>query len=90
MRLRISSECPRTALPSRCFERELGVAALLAEQDLAGTLRQLHDFRRRERLEDDIEAFAEGEAFGEDPLQARMVEPLKLVDAYGVMDAFNA
>lgn len=76
-------------LAEQMLERELGAAALLVEQDLAGTLRRLHDYRGQERLEDDIEDFAAGEAFGDDPLQARMVGPVKLVDAYGVMDAFN-
>lgn len=80
----------RNRLAEQMLERELGVAALLVEQDLAGTLRRLHGYRRQERLEDDIDAFAEGEASGEDPLQARMVEPVKLADSYGVMDAFGA
>jgi hypothetical protein len=70
--------------------RELEAAALLVEHDLNDTLRRLHSYRRGERLEDDIAAFAEGEAFGEDPLRARMVEPTQLDDAYGVMRSFGA
>lgn len=76
-------------LAEKMLERELEVAALLVERDLDSTLQQLHSYRREERLEDDIAAFAEGEAFEEDPLQARMVEPTRLDDVYGVMQAFS-
>ncbi len=72
------------------LERELEAAALLVERDLDETLRHLHGYRREERLESDIASFAEGEAFGEDPLRARIVEPAQLEDAYGVMKSFGA
>lgn len=72
------------------LERELEAAALLVERDLDGTLRQLHGYRRDDQLENGIAAFAEGEALGDDPLRARMVEAPKLADAYGVMESFGA
>lgn len=84
----------RNSLAEEMLERELETAALLAETDLDETIRQLRDYRRDDRLEQDIAAFAEGEASGEDPLQARMVESAsesaRLKDAYGVMEAFEA
>lgn len=83
----------RNSLAEEMLERELETAALLAETDLDETLRQLRDYRRNDRLEEDIAAFAEGEASGGDPLQARMVEPAESApreDAYGVMEAFEA
>lgn len=78
-------------LAEEMLERELEAAALLVERDLDDTLRQLQEYRNEERLEDDIQAFAEGEAFGEDPLRARMVEPAERAgqtDPYGVLKAF--
>jgi hypothetical protein len=56
-------------LAEEMLERELEAAALLVERDLDDTLRQLQEYRNEERLEDDIQAFAEGEASGEDPLR---------------------
>lgn len=41
-------------------------------------------------LAGDATAFAEGEAFGEDPLRARMVEEGELEDDFGVMRSFGA
>ena len=80
----------KNRLAEEMLERELQAAALLVERELDDTLRLLHDYRRTERLPEDIKAFAEGEAFGEDPLRARMVEPAELGDAYGVMESFGA
>lgn len=80
----------KNRLAEEMLERELETAALLVERKLDDTLRLLHGYRRAERLPDDIEAFAEGEAFGEDPLRARMIEPAELGDAYGVMKSFGA
>lgn len=80
----------KNRLAEQMLERELEAAALLVERDLEGTLRQLHAYRREERLEDDIDAFATAEAYSEDPLKARMAEPAELADAYGVMEAFGA
>ncbi len=65
-------------------------AALLVEHDLDDTLRKLREYPREQRLKDDIQAFAEAEASGDDPLRARMAEPIEIADAYGVLEAFNA
>lgn len=80
----------KNRLAEEMLERELEAAALLVERSLDGTLRRLRDYRRDERLGEDIAAFAEGEAFGEDPLRARMVEPGELGDAFGVMKSFGS
>jgi hypothetical protein len=76
------------------LERELQAAALLVAKDLDDTLRRLHDYQVEERLEEDIQAFAEGEAFGDDPLRARMApqsaEQAGRKDPYGVLEAFGA
>lgn len=79
----------KNRLAEEMLERELEAAALLVERDLAGTLRKLHGYRREQRLGADIEAFAEGEAFEDDPLRARMVEPGEHGDAFGVMRSFG-
>lgn len=80
----------KNQLAEEMLQRELSVAALLVERNLDSTLRKLHDYRRDERLAEDVQAFAEAEAFNEDPLQARMVEPAELRDAYGVMRSFGS
>lgn len=80
----------KNRLAEEMLERELEAAALLVERSLDGTLRRLRGYRRDERLGEDIAAFAEGEAFGEDPLRARMVEPGELGDAFGVMKSFGS
>lgn len=81
-------------LAEEMLERELKAAALLVAKDLDDTVRRLHDYRVEERLEEDIQAFAEGEAFDDDPLRARMVaastEQADLSDPYGVLEAFGA
>jgi hypothetical protein len=81
-------------LAEEMLDRELKAAALLVAQNLDETIRRLHDYRFEEHLEEDIQAFAEGEAFGDDPLRARMVsEPTEQADRrdpYGVMEAFGA
>jgi hypothetical protein len=82
----------KNSLAEEMLERELEAAALLVERDLDQTLRRLHDYRSEKRLDEDVEAFAEGEAYGEDPLRARMVEPAEqagLADPYGVLRAFG-
>lgn len=80
----------KNSLAEEMLGRELEAAALLVEHDLDDTIRKLREYPSEERLEDDIEAFAEAEAYGEDPLRARMVEkPVAIVDA-GVLEAFNA
>lgn len=81
----------KNRLAEEMLERELEAAALSVELDLDNTLRQLQSYRREARLDDDIEAFAQGEAFGGDPLKAQMVEPLQFgEDAFGVMKSFEA
>ncbi|MGB7588795.1 MAG: hypothetical protein WBM00_08815 [Solirubrobacterales bacterium] len=79
----------KNRLAEEMLERELKAAALLIEQDLDSTLRHLRGYRRDERLADDIAAFAEGEASGEDPLRSRMIEPGEPGDAFGVMKSFG-
>lgn len=80
----------KNRLAEEMLERELEAAALLVEHDLDDTLRKLREYPREERLEDDVQAFAEAEASDRDPLRARMVEPVEMTDAYGVLEAFNA
>lgn len=79
----------KNRLAEEMLERELEAAALLVAQDLDDTLRKLHEYPREERLKADIQDIAEAEAYGEDPLRARMVEPAELGDAYGVMRSFG-
>jgi hypothetical protein len=80
----------KNRLAEEMLERELEAASLLVERDLDSTLRRLHGYQRSERLSEDVAAFAEGEAFGEDPLKARLIEPGELGDAFGVMRSFDA
>lgn len=80
----------KNRLAEEMLERELGAAALLVEQSLDSTLQDLRGYRREERLAADVAAFAEGEAFGVDPLRARMIEPGELGDAFGVMRSFGS
>lgn len=79
----------KNRLAEEMLKRELEAAALLVERRLDSTLRDLQDYRREERLAGDVAAFAEGEAFGEDPLRARMIKPDELADAFGVMKSFS-
>jgi hypothetical protein len=78
----------KNRLAEDMLERELEAAALLVELNLGRTLRLLQDYRRGE-FSDDIQAFAEAEAFEDDPLRARMVESPEVNDAYGVMESFG-
>ncbi|HEX7279548.1 MAG TPA: hypothetical protein VF255_08000 [Solirubrobacterales bacterium] len=84
----------KNRLAEEMLERELNAAALLVAKDLDDTIRRLHDYRVEERLEDDIQAFAEGEAYADDPLRARMAsvstEQTDRSDPYGVLGAFGA
>ncbi|HEX6782842.1 MAG TPA: hypothetical protein VF125_12575 [Solirubrobacterales bacterium] len=83
----------KNRLAEEMLERELNAAALLVAKDLDDTIRRLHAYRVEEHLEEDIQAFAEGEAYGDDPLRARMVpvstEPVNRSDPYGVLEAFE-
>jgi hypothetical protein len=83
-------EVSKNTLAEEMLERELETAALLVELDLDDTLRRLQEYDREERREEDIATFAEGEAFGDDPLQARMVDMGRLGDAFGVLESFGA
>lgn len=80
----------KNRLAEEMLERELEAAALLVERRLDDTLRDLRGYRRDDRLAEDVAAFAEGEAFGEDPLRARMIEPSELGDAFDVMKSFGS
>jgi hypothetical protein len=86
----------KNRLAEEMLERELEAVALLVAHDLDDTLRKLREYPREERLEEDIKAIAEAEAYAEDPLRARMVEPVEMTEAtaevtdpYGVLEAFN-
>ncbi len=70
------------------IERELQVAALGVELDLAGTLDLLQGYSLEEHLADAIEAVAQGEAHAQDPLTARRVDSDR--DAFGILEAFGA
>jgi hypothetical protein len=80
----------KNRLAGEMLERELEAAALLVEHDLDDTLRKLREYPTEERLEDDIEAFAEAEAFGDDPLRARRAEESVAITDAGVLEAFGA
>jgi hypothetical protein len=79
----------KNQLAEEMLERELQAAALLLERDLAGTLDLLRNYRRDEHLEQAIAEFAHAEAYGDDPIKARMVETPRTGDVYGVADAFG-
>src|ERR1700689_2028019 len=61
----------KNQLAEQMLERELHAAALSLEQDLAGTLALLQSYNREDQVENYIRAFAEGEAYGDDPLRSR-------------------
>jgi len=63
----------KNQLAEEMLERELHAAALLLARDLTGTLELLKKYNRAEHLEDAIEAFAQAEAAGPDPIQTRLV-----------------
>jgi hypothetical protein len=79
----------KNQLAEEMLERELRAAALLLEQDLTGTLSLLRNYRRDEHLAGAIEAFAQAEAYEEDPVRTRMVHTARAQDAYGVAEAFE-
>lgn len=81
----------KNELAEELLGRELEAAALLVERNLTETVRMLQNYRRDERLEADIAAFAEAEVSTTDPLQARMAEGsgARLGDAFGVVAAFG-
>jgi hypothetical protein len=79
----------KNQLAEEMLERELGAAALALELDLSETLDLLRGYNPREHLEQAIQDFAEGEAYGEDPLKARRVDGPVTEDAHGVLAAFQ-
>ncbi len=80
----------KNQLAEEMLERELQAAALSLEHDLAGTLALLHSYNREEHLEGYIRAFAEGEAYGDDPLRSRFREtPGFGRDIFGIADVFS-
>jgi len=79
----------KNQLAEEMLERELQAAALLLEQDLTGTLSLLRNYRRDEHLEGAIEAFAQAEAYEQDPIKTQMVEISRTHDVYGVAEAFK-
>jgi predicted HicB family RNase H-like nuclease len=76
-------------LAEEMLERELQASALLLEQDLAGTLTLLRNYRRDEHLEQAIADFAQAEAYEEDPIKAKLVAAPRGKDVYGVAEAFD-
>jgi hypothetical protein len=79
----------KNQLAEEMSERELQAAALLLEQDLTGTLALLRNYRRDEHLAGAIQAFAQAEAYEDDPIKTQMVETPRTHDAYGVAEAFE-
>jgi hypothetical protein len=80
----------KNQLAEEMLARELGVASLLLERDLTGTLELLSSYRTGERLSADIEAIAHAEAYQHDPLQARRKDSATHADAYGIAAMFAA
>jgi len=65
----------KNRLAEEMLQRELQAAALLLEFDLTGTLKLVQDYTQTAHWAQDIRDSAEAEAYAEDPLKARMVEP---------------
>jgi len=81
----------KNQLAEQLLERELAAAALSLEQDLAGTLALLRSYHRDTDVEQHIQAFAEGEAFGEDPLRSRARDTAGFGrDLFGIADVFSS
>ncbi len=77
-------------LAEQMLERELHAAALSLEHDLAGTLALLQSYNREADVESHIQAFAEGEAHGDDPFRSRARDTVGLRrDVFGIADAFS-
>jgi hypothetical protein len=80
----------KNQLAEEMLERELGAASLLLERDLTGTLELLRTYRTTDRLQADIEAIAQAEAYEQDPLTSRHAETVGAADAYGIGAMFAA
>ncbi len=80
----------KNQLAEQMLERELEAAVLSLERDLAGTLALLRGYHRDADVEDHIQAFAEGEAFGDDPLRSRAQGTVGFGrDVFGIADVFS-
>jgi hypothetical protein len=80
----------KNQLAEQMLERELEAAALSLEQDLAGSLALVRSYNRDTDVERHIQAFAEGEAFGEDPVRSTAGSTVVLgQDALGIADVFS-
>jgi hypothetical protein len=80
----------KNQLAEQMLERELHAAALALERDMAHTVELLRSYDREADVEGHIRAFAEGEAFGEDPLRSRSkLTPELGADIFGIADVFS-
>lgn len=80
----------KNQLAEQMLECELRAAALSLEHDLAGTMELVRNYNRDAQLEDHIQAFAEGEAYGDDPLHSRSKPAAAFGrDAFGIADVFS-
>jgi hypothetical protein len=80
----------KNQLAEEMLERELQAASLLLEHDLVGTLELLRGYRIGDRLQADIQAIAQAEAHGQDPLEGHRSEHVAAADAFGVGAMFAA
>ncbi len=79
----------KNQLAEQMLERELQAAALSLELDLVGTMALLRGYNRDIDVEDHIQAFAEGEAYGDDPLRSRARDTVHFGrDVFGITDVF--
>lgn len=79
----------KNQLAEQMLERELRAAALSLELDLVGTMALLQSYNRDTDVEDHIQAFAEGEAYGDDPLRSRARDAVDFgPDVFGITDVF--
>jgi hypothetical protein len=79
----------KNQLAEQMLERELRAAALSLELDLVGTMALLRSYNRDTDVEDHIQAFAEGEAYGDDPLRSRARDTVDFgPDVFGITDVF--
>ncbi len=80
----------KNQLAEQMLERELQAAALSLELDLTGTLSLLQSYNREADVEGHIQAFAEGEAYADDPLRSRARDAVGFGrDVFGIADAFS-
>ena len=80
----------KNQLAEQMLERELEAAALSLEQDLAGSLALVRSYNRDADLEGHVQAFAEGEAFGDDPVRSTAKDTVPFgQDALGIAEVFS-